>query len=275
MQISYPIYLQYGNEPLWASVDFSFEKRFVNEQFYNIFLELLIPQSELNFNIGNFMVNIKLFSELGVLMTSSRPAILTFSSLLLTKLRTLVMLPMLLLGFLREEERLVIPLIEGFKYHKAHETMLKSVNITFSDNIQVYSSKLIFSAQLQGIRYLVYYHRIFSFILFTTLFWIFEWIIVIILYFIGRKLFNVPLSQGSSKKSTCFHERFEFSKKNNILLKKNDSLKDEESGLEDSPLLPLDFSTSMSKIMLDKPMDESCESFLLDDGKNGLDEKIG
>ncbi|KAG5519777.1 hypothetical protein PMAC_000050 [Pneumocystis sp. 'macacae'] len=152
MQISYPIYLQYGNGPPSASVDFSSEKRFANGQFYNIFLELFMPQSKLNFDIGNFMINVKLFSELGVFITSSRPAILTFSSSLLTKLRTLIMLPILLLGFLREEERLVIPMIERFKYHKARETMLKSVNITFSDNIQVYSSTLIFSAQLQGIR---------------------------------------------------------------------------------------------------------------------------
>ncbi|KAG5437170.1 hypothetical protein PCANB_001147 [Pneumocystis canis] len=141
-----------SNNSVWGFLDLSSEERFVDKQSYNIFLELLVPLSESNIHIGNFMTNIKLFSESGILMNSSRPAILTFSSLLLTKLKTLIMLPIFLLGFIREEERLIIPLIEGFKYHKAHKIMLKSVNITFSHNIQVYSSKLIFSAQLQGIK---------------------------------------------------------------------------------------------------------------------------
>ncbi|KAG5440838.1 hypothetical protein PCK2_000137 [Pneumocystis canis] len=188
IEINQPIYLQYGNNPVWGFLDLSSERRFVDKQSYNILLELLVPLSESNIHIGNFMANIELFSETGVLMNSSRPAMLTFSSLLLTKLRTLILLPIFLLGFMKEEEKLIIPLVEGFKYHKGHQRMLKSVNITLSHHVQVYSSKLIFSAQLQGIKYMIYYHPICSFILFAILCWIILWFTMISCYFSGEKM---------------------------------------------------------------------------------------
>ncbi|KAG4305374.1 hypothetical protein PORY_000930 [Pneumocystis oryctolagi] len=152
MEISKPIYFQYSDNSLWAHADFSSEKRFINEQSYNILLELFVPLSKFNIDIGNFMANIKLYSKLGILSISSRPAILTFSSSLLTKIRTFVMSPIFILGLLKEEERLIIPLVEEFKYYKTHETTLKFANITLSRNVQIYSSRLIFETQLHGIK---------------------------------------------------------------------------------------------------------------------------
>lgn len=237
MKISQPVYLQYDNDKVWASIDFSSEKRFANGQFYDIFLELLMPLSDINTSIGNFMIKIELFSNTKMLITSSRSAILKFSSLLLRKLKLLIMLPILLLGIVKEEERLVIPLIEGFKYHKDHETMLKSVNITLSYAVQVYSSKLVFASRLQGIRYMIYYYPISAFIVFTSLFWAAELLFIISVCLIKAKtlqnLFQ-PLFYGSKFDSS---QSYDSSKKNVQLPKQKDFLEKRDTDLDDSSTL--------------------------------------
>ncbi|KTW28868.1 hypothetical protein T552_01497 [Pneumocystis carinii B80] len=275
MEISQPVYLQYDHNKTWASIDFSLEKRFINSQFYDIFLELLMPLSDINISIGNFMIKIELFSNSKMLITSSRSAILKFSSSLLRKLRVLIAFPMLLLGMAKEEERLVIPLIEGFKYSKGHETMLKSVNITLSYAVQVYSSKLVFAARLRGIRYIIYYYPIFSFIIFISFFWVAELLFIIIICLIKAKTLQRFFQQLFYGNKFDFSHSYEsFSKKNIHLSKQNEFSENKGSDSDNSSTLSFYSTSSINKISSENSLTTSSDFSSLKDNLNERSGKI-
>ncbi|EMR11126.1 hypothetical protein PNEG_00722 [Pneumocystis murina B123] len=275
MEISQPVYLQYDNNKTWASMDFSSEKRFVNGQFYDIFLELLMPLSDINISIGNFMVKIELFSNTKMLVTSSRSAILKFSSLLLRKLKVLIMFPILLLGMAKEEERLIIPLIEEFKYRKGYETMLKSVNITLSYAVQVYSSKLVFAARLQGIRHIIYYYPISSFVIFISLFWAAELLFIISICLIKVKTLQKLFQRLFYDKKFDFSQSHDsFSKKNIHLSEQKDFLENKDSYLDNSSTLSSYPTCSTNKTLSENSLTTFCEPFSLKDNLNEKHEEI-
>ena len=89
------------------------------------------------------------------LAKSSRPAILTYTSPIISTSLTLLNSPLIIAGFKRESETLLIRIMERFEfpaYRVSRPALARLDIIPSADRIQVYSTKLIFVAQFEGIR---------------------------------------------------------------------------------------------------------------------------
>ena len=90
------------------------------------------------------------------LASSSRPAILTYTSPIISTSLALLNSPLVIAGFKRESETLLIQVMERFEFTaiRAARPKWAVINITPNGNkIQVYSTKLLFVAQFEGVRY--------------------------------------------------------------------------------------------------------------------------
>lgn len=105
--------------------------------------------------------------ETSTLLHSRRPGILTYTTPLLTTLRTLAGSPLLLAGLSRQEETLNIRLADA---HVFTTTPLTAV-IEIDTGVSVYDARIKFDARFEGIRWLMYHWRLSSFVVFVGLFW--------------------------------------------------------------------------------------------------------
>jgi len=100
------------------------------------------------------MVSLSLLTSSNTtLATSSRPAILTFTSPLNS--------PFLISGFKKESETLLIPLMERFEFSASRAARPRWAYLEIipeNNKIQVYRTKLILVAQFEGVRYLPLMH---------------------------------------------------------------------------------------------------------------------
>ena len=102
-----------------------------------------------------------------------RPAILTYTSSLTTTANTLSSLPLYIFGWSKESEILVIPMFEGVEFAKGKGNVPQVANIEVEaeEKMQFYELRLRIIAKLSGLRWILYNHRITSFLIFTTSFW--------------------------------------------------------------------------------------------------------
>jgi hypothetical protein len=149
----------------WASVDLA-ATNMMSDQPYAAFVELDLPRSKHNLELGpspchrsdsagNFMVSLSLLSPSNItLATSSRPGILTYTSPLISTSLTVLNAPLLITGFKKESETLLIPVMERFEFSasRASRPRYALVEIIPDSKIQVYSAKLMFVAQFEGVR---------------------------------------------------------------------------------------------------------------------------
>ncbi|KAI9300788.1 putative adipose-regulatory protein-domain-containing protein [Cunninghamella echinulata] len=179
------IYFQYGHvgqrnliEPR-GIVDFThgYQKAPLrHEQAYNVFVQLHVPTSDINFNLGNFMVDVKLLTENEtVLAHSSRPGILRYQSHTQRILHVLAKAFPLLIGFTEESQVVVVPLMEGYIEKKSNPFVKASVSISNPD-LQIYDAQISIRADFRGLRYYMYYRRIPTAISFIILFMVIEFI---------------------------------------------------------------------------------------------------
>jgi seipin len=113
----------------------------------------------------------------GVVYSTRRPAILTYHPRLVNWSKQITGLPWFLLGWRRDAEKLEIPMAEGVSFSKGWRHVPKTVYLELQgrgQDIQVYDVQFKLRARYEGIRWLMYNHRIFSFIFFTTGFWLGE-----------------------------------------------------------------------------------------------------
>lgn len=124
---------------------------------YDIFIELTVPESRTNVDIGMFMVWTTLNSvDSEHLASSSRPAIVHDSHSLVRWLRVGALAISHAIGFTEPSQVLHILAVNGITESKAHP--LTSVAITLNHpEVQIYSAKLTIIAQLSGVRYLMYH----------------------------------------------------------------------------------------------------------------------
>ncbi|CAO3632426.1 unnamed protein product [Cunninghamella blakesleeana] len=179
------IYFQYGHvgernlvEP-FGLVDFTngYSKAPLrHEQAYNVYVQLHVPTSDINFNLGNFMVDVKLLTQDNtVLAHSSRPGILRYQSHTQRIIHVLAKAFPLLIGFTEESQIVIVPLIEGYIEQKSNPFVKASVAISNPD-LQIYDAQISIRADFRGLRYYMYYRRIPTAIAFIILFMIIEFI---------------------------------------------------------------------------------------------------
>ncbi|ORX62677.1 DUF1226-domain-containing protein [Hesseltinella vesiculosa] len=174
-----PIFFQYGHVQSRQSVE---PNSFVDlahggakpplrhEQAYDVFVQLHVPTSDINFNLGNFMIHTELLTQDDtVLAQSSRPAILRYQSQSQRILHVMAKAIPLLVGLMEESQVVSVPLIEGYMEHKSNPVMKAFVSIS-DPNVQIYDAQLSIQADFRGLRYYMYHRRIPTAITFILLF---------------------------------------------------------------------------------------------------------
>ena len=161
-----------------------------SQQAYDVSLIIDMPRCATNLDAGNFMLDLSLLSPkavpdtlsswLGnttlhdVLHRSRRPAIMPYTSPILSLSHTLLHLPWHLLN-MRDLDRskLVIPMFEMLELPRGSRNIPTHarLEIQASSILRIYDVKLLFEAKFQGMRYLLYNYRVVSFLVFTMLFY--------------------------------------------------------------------------------------------------------
>ncbi|KAL5002306.1 putative adipose-regulatory protein-domain-containing protein [Aspergillus recurvatus] len=177
------VHLQFGDGHPWGVA--ALDSGLISYQAYDVHVELELPRTPSNLATGNFMLDLTLLSH--SLMSartggnttappishSRRPAILTYASPLIDISSKVSFMPLYVLGWKREAERLVVPMMEGIEFsrgaHKVPETL--RLEVQSDEKMQFYSAKVKFRASFTGLRWIMYHWRIPSFFVFSFMFW--------------------------------------------------------------------------------------------------------
>ena len=122
-----------------------------------------------------------------VLFAAARPAILAYADPLVARAKRLVLLPVHLFApEAASRERLLVPMAESLSFTGPGgpnsvlpavlyvELRTPGVGGDSAYELQTYGAEVVFSARLRGLRWLMYHHRVFAFLLLTTAAWLVE-----------------------------------------------------------------------------------------------------
>ncbi|KAG2201340.1 hypothetical protein INT47_001428 [Mucor saturninus] len=173
-----PIYFQYSNTDLpKGQVQFTGPNPVMplrSDQAYDISVQLHMPTSDINFDLGNFMVHVELLTQNGTsLVTSSRPAILRYQSTTQRILHVFAKALPLLFGWTEESQEINIMLIENYIDKKTNPITQARVTLS-SAKLQVYDANISAIADFRGLRYYMYHRRITTAFIFMVLFTVIE-----------------------------------------------------------------------------------------------------
>ena len=151
---------------------------------------LHMPRTPTNIEAGNFMVDLRLLSPLlpglanelaETLARSRRPAILTYYSPSMEHVHNAAGLPLHLLGWRRESEVLEVGMMENVEFDKGWRNLPNKARVELQSSteeagrkLQVYEARLVFTARLKGLRYIMYKYWLTSFVVLTFAFWVVE-----------------------------------------------------------------------------------------------------
>ena len=162
----------------------------VSNQPYDISLIMHLPRTPNNIQAGNFMLDLSLLpattstlsssllpSSIGpnndTIAQSRRAAILKYVSPIARTAGTLTFVPLYIFGFSQESETLTVPMFEGVEFANGAGNVPQAARVVIEadEKMQFYEARLRIIARLGGLRWLLYNHRIFSFLVFTVSFW--------------------------------------------------------------------------------------------------------
>ncbi|XP_044047861.1 seipin-like [Siniperca chuatsi] len=123
---------------------------------YRISLELEMPESPVNEQLGMFMVKMSSYTKGGKTVSSvGRSTMLHYRSSLLQSLNTLLFSPFLLTGMAEQKQLIEVELFTDYKTNAYQPTVGAVIEIQ-SKRVQIYSSQLRIHAYFTGIRYVLY-----------------------------------------------------------------------------------------------------------------------
>ncbi|KAI9503272.1 putative adipose-regulatory protein-domain-containing protein [Coemansia spiralis] len=166
-----PVYLQYPHlttDSATVAVNTTALINFVPEsnykflstsQPYTVLLELDVPSSVANQELGNFMVYLEFRTRSGrVVQQSARPAILPYRSYVVRLMQIAIRAVPLALGLSKESDVLRIELMDVL--YDRRFSPITNAHIALSKPLQVYSARIVIRAQFSGLRYWMYYWRL-------------------------------------------------------------------------------------------------------------------
>ncbi|XP_016428556.1 seipin-like isoform X1 [Sinocyclocheilus rhinocerous] len=125
-------------------------------QAYRISLELEMPESPVNEQLGMFMVKMSCYTTHGTVVQSvARSTMLHYRSNLLQTMSTLLFSPLLLTGVSEQKQLIEVELYPDFK-SDLYQPAVGAVIEIQSCRVQIYSAQLRILAYFTGIRYLLY-----------------------------------------------------------------------------------------------------------------------
>ncbi|KAM7028191.1 seipin [Acridotheres tristis] len=141
------------------------EKVLLYGQLYRISLELELPESPVNRELGMFMVTLTCYGTGGkTLATAARSAMLHYRSRLLRALHTAAFAGLFLSGFAEQSQTLELELMGRYREDPYTPTVGAFVEIR-SRRVQLYGARLRVHAHFSGLRYLLYHFPLTSAVL--------------------------------------------------------------------------------------------------------------
>lgn len=123
---------------------------------YRISLELEMPESPANQQLGMFMVKMSCYAKSGHIVKSvARSAMLHYRSGLLQTLSTLFLSPLLISGVLEQKQFVEVELLADH-WENSYQPITGAVIEIQSRSVQVYGAQLRIHAHFTGIRYFLY-----------------------------------------------------------------------------------------------------------------------
>lgn len=123
---------------------------------YRVSLELEMPESPVNEQLGMFMVKMSCYTKGGKTVSSvGRSTMLHYRSSLLQSLSTLMFSPFFLTGMAEQKQHIEVELFADYKTN-AYQPSVGAVIEIHSKRVQIYSSQLRVHAYFTGIRYVLY-----------------------------------------------------------------------------------------------------------------------
>ncbi|KAJ1913784.1 hypothetical protein H4219_005061 [Mycoemilia scoparia] len=122
---------------------------------YDVSVQLTVPTSEKNYEIGNFMVEVDLENHRGNLLHSSaRPGILRYKSWPVRMVWIAWrIIPLAITGWSREEEVINLTLFEGLTEDWKPGTKIVAASVKIHNpDIQIYDAKISFYSHFSGLR---------------------------------------------------------------------------------------------------------------------------
>ncbi|EGG21824.1 hypothetical protein DFA_01710 [Cavenderia fasciculata] len=168
-----PLYFDFnGHRSVVATTEVAVS--FQRSQLYDIYLNLEMPESPKNEDMGMFMVCLDLDSQdkwnPHKLLSVCRPATIKYRSPIIKSIKSVLMSIPYIFGLYEEKQELSISLVEDLPFKRFYQTVSASISI-LNKNIQIYSARLSFQAKLSGLEYYMYYYPILSFFIgFCSLF---------------------------------------------------------------------------------------------------------
>lgn len=133
------------------------ERLFMPGQKYHVRLDMDMPQSPVNENLGVFMIKIQTFSKSDEITSkSSRPAMIRYRSPLLKMINVVFLAPLYLTGYTEEKQNLQVNLMDDF-VDNAYKPTIKIGLEVRAKKIETYAAVLKVHAQFTGLRYLMFY----------------------------------------------------------------------------------------------------------------------
>ncbi|KAI9734335.1 MAG: hypothetical protein M1834_002441 [Cirrosporium novae-zelandiae] len=203
-----------GEDPLPPHGIAALGSELTSYQAYDVFVYLDLPRTPSNVATGNFMVDLELLapktnvlganSSTTVIAHSRRPAILTYSSTVVDTATVLAQIPWYVLGWRKEAEILVVPMMEGVEFAKGWRNIPNSLRLELHsrERMQVYGAMVKVVARFSGLRHLMYHYRLLSFLAFTSIFWTISLTSTFIAYFTLAH-FLTPPSQKLKKEEAA------------------------------------------------------------------------
>lgn len=123
---------------------------------YRISLELEMPESPVNAQLGMFMVKMSSYTKGGKTVSSvGRSTMLHYRSSLLQIMSTVMFSPFFLSGMAEQKQLIEVELFSDYKTNAYQPTVGAVIEIQ-SKRVQIYSSQLCIHAYFTGIRYVLY-----------------------------------------------------------------------------------------------------------------------
>jgi len=186
---SLPVYFQYYDnidQPI-AEVDLSVNSWRQNGiltggQYYNVLIELNVPDSKHNYDLGNFMINLTFKNALNETVAySSRPGIVKYKSLVQKNIETIVKTVPLFFDVAQESQTIHLPLFESFMEDEEVATTKAIVTLS-NKSLHLNSAYLNFEARFHGLRYYMYHWKFLTAILLISVLMFWEIVITFLLW---------------------------------------------------------------------------------------------
>ncbi|KAL2088632.1 hypothetical protein ACEWY4_015531 [Coilia grayii] len=167
---------------------------------YRISLELEMPESPANQNLGMFMVKMTAYGKgEKTISTAARSTMLHYHSALLQMMATVLLSPLLLSGASEQKQLVTIELFSDYTENSYVPTAGAVIELQ-SHQVQVYSSHLFIHAHFTGIRYVLFNFPVLSAVVGVASVFIF--LSIVILIGSVQHSWNIQISQSGVNKHT-------------------------------------------------------------------------